>query len=355
MDAQEIAHLRLAYQRITRPTFTQPDEAAAWFGAVQGQEYGAGKWAMGLRMASGSDADIEKAIAERKIVRSWVLRGTLHFAAAEDMRWLLELVRPANARRYSSYNRRLELDEEIFARSREVFTEALQGGQALTRTELADTFKRQGIATHDLRLSFILYAAALHGLICFGQHRGKQPTFVLLEEWAPPAAAKSHEEALAELAWRFFRSHGPATLKDFGWWSGLPAGEARAGLELVKARLAQESSAGQVYWLDPERPEVHRAAPSVDLLPIYDEYLVGYSERSAVMDAQEVMQQVGERGSLGPFMVIDGQVAGSWKRTFQKDGVAVALNPFRPLSAGEEQGAAAAVNRYAAFLGMRLK
>jgi hypothetical protein len=355
MDPQEIAHLRLATQHITRPSFTQPNEAAAWFGAVQAQEYPAGKWALGLRMASASDADIEQAIAERRIVRTWLLRGTLHFTAAEDIRWLLELMGPATTRRYASYFRRLELDERIFARSREVFTEALQGGRSLTRKELADEFKRQGIATHDLRLTFLLYAAALSGQICFGTHRGKQPTFVLLEEWAPLAAEKSHEEALGELAWRFFRSHGPATLKDFGWWSGLPAGEARAGLELVKARLAQESSAGQVYWLDAERPDGESAASSVELLPIYDEYLVGYNERSAVMDTQAVVRQVGERGSLGPFMVIDGQVAGSWKRTFHKDGVSVALNPFRPLSAGEEQGAAAAVQRYAAFVGMGLK
>ncbi len=354
MDEAEIARLRLANQHLARPDFTTPAAVADWFGAVQGQDFGAAQWALGLRLASGRLVDVERATAERSIARSWALRGTLHITAAQDLRWVVGLAAVASVPRYASYHRRLELDEDTFRRSHTAMEKALQGGSALTRTELANALEGAGIVTHDLRMTFLLYRAALEGLICFGAPRGKQPTFALLEEWLPPVAPKTHEEALAELAWRFFRSHGPATLKDFAWWSGLAAGEARAGLELVKERLVQDTAEGQKVWLSPEQTDMPPQPPRVLLLPVYDEYVVGYTERSAALDMREVLAQVGERGSLGPFLVIDGRVAGAWKRAFHKGQVEVTLAPFAPLAAPDQQAAESAAQRYADFVGLKL-
>jgi hypothetical protein len=350
MGLIDIVPHRLANQRLTAATFTRPAEAAAWLGVVQAQVYDAGQWGLGLRLLDSRQAGLEQAVAERSLVRSWMLRGTLHFAAAEDARWILALVARTSAPRYASYNRRLELDEATFARSHDALTKALQGGAALTRKEISSVLEASGISTQGLRQTFLLYRAALEGLICFGPFRGKQPTFVLLEEWLPPAAPKTYEESLGELAWRYFRSHGPATFKDYRWWSGLTAGEARAGLELVKARLAQESIGDQVYWFSPELPASGTTPPRAYLLPVYDEYIVAYSDRGAVMDMPSILRQVGERGSLGPFIVLAGRVVGAWKRELYKGRVAITLQPFARLSETEEQAVSAAAHRYADFL-----
>jgi hypothetical protein len=190
MTNLDIAHQRLYNQYIALATFEKPGEVVQWLGAVQAQDYLGSLWAIGLRMNHATEADIEQAIADKTVVRTWFMRGTVHFVPGADIRWMLQLMAPRmrmisnNTLRYQ----RLELDDATLAKSFTVLVKALQGGKQLIRPELAATLEQAGIATGGLRLTCILHRAQSDGLICQGARRGKQFTFALLDEWVPPAA-----------------------------------------------------------------------------------------------------------------------------------------------------------------------
>ena len=352
LAAAALASRRLYNQGIAQSRFTSALEVVSWLGAVQAQDYPAAKWAVGLRLPGSSLAAGEAAVARREIVRTWALRGTLHLLAAAELRWLLGLVGPGMVARQASYHRRQGLDTDTFDRSDRLMQAALQGGNSLTRMEMAAAMNDGGVATPGLRLNFLLYRAALQGLICQGELRGKQETFVLLEEWLPPVPPLGPQQALAELARRYFTSRGPATLKDFTWWCGLPAAQARAGLELVQDELAQRELNGQVYWQAPTSPAAH-PSPSLRLLPAFDEYLIGYSDRNAVLDPQHIKEVYGGN-VFNPTIVVDGQVSGTWKRSLRKGTVEVAAQPFAPFSPGEKAAFEAEARDYARFMGLEL-
>ena len=320
---------------------------------MQAQDYGGALWAIGLRMTGATERSIEQAIAERAIVRTWPMRGTLHFVAAQDVRWLLALLTPRVIAHSAGRYRQLELDEVTFARSKEVFARALQGGKQLTRDEMLQELEQAGISTAGQRGYHLLGRAAQDGLICFGTRRGKQQTFTLLDEWVPLTRSLPRDEALAELTRRYFTSHGPATVQDLMHWAGLTAAEAKTGLAAAGKALVQVTVADRVYWMPCEAPEINHATPSVHLLPGFDEYLLGYRDRSAVLDpahAQRICP--GGNGMFSPTIVIDGVVTGTWRRTFKGGAVVVETTPFRPLTAAENDALAAAADRYGRFLGL---
>ncbi len=349
---QNIAVDRLRSQQIGNTRLRTPREVVAWLGAVQAQDYPGAKWSVGLRLPGSTDAGVEQAIAEKTILRTWALRGTLHFVAAADIRWMLALVAPrviaSNARRY----RELELGERTLARSNAVLTKALRGGKQLTRTALFAILEQDGISPRGQRGVFMLQRASLDGLICQGVMRSNDPTFMSLDEVLPKIKTVGRDQALVELAKRYFASRGPATLQDFVWWSGLWAADARAGLEAVKSQFIQGTIDGQTYWRSRSRPTVQNSSPLVYLLPGFDEYLLGYKDRSASLDEPRYKKLTPTNGMLPPTIVIDGRVVGTWKRTFKKGAVVIASNPFTALTAAEGHAFAAAARRYGEFLGM---
>lgn len=325
----------------------------SWLGALQAQDYGGALWSIGLRMAGASEPDIEQAIAERAIVRTWPMRGTLHFVAANDVRWMLGLLTPRVIAGSASRYRQLDLDDTIVARSKEVFAKALQGGKQLTRDEMLQPLEQANIATVGQRGYHLLRRSAQDGLICFGPRRGKQQTFTLLDEWIPQTKPLARDEALAELARRYFTSHGPATLQDLVRWAGITTAEAKIGLEAAGKQVIQETIADRVYWMSSDGPDLSIGMESTYLLPGFDEYLLGYGDRSAVLDPADAERICpGGNGMFSPTIVIDGQVAGAWKRTFKKGAVAVEWTPFRALTSLENHALSAAAERYGAFLGM---
>ena len=346
-----IAHQRLYNQHISRADFEKPSDVIAWLGAAQGQDYLALLWAIGLRMQHATESAIEQAIADKTIVRSWPMRRTLHYVAAADIRWLLKLMEPRALAKSVYGDRLLELDEATFAKSNKVLVSKLEGGKQLTRPELAAALERAGIRTDNYRLGHILYRASIIRLICFGARRGKQFTFALFDEWVPQSKELERDEALAELAKRYFTSHGPATLQDFLWWSGLTAGDARTGIEANKPRLIQEVIDGQTYWF-PENAKVKKDAANAYLLPPFDEYIVAYKDRSAVFDPAYTRSLHTGNGVFKPIAVVDGQVAGIWKREVKKNVVVLSVNPFNPLTKSTQQKVARAARQYAEFLGL---
>jgi hypothetical protein len=349
MPPPDIAHQRLQAQRIDPPAFEGPADVVRWFGAVQAQDYLGALWAVGLRTANATERSVEQALADRTILRTWPLRGTLHFVAAEDARWMLELMAPRIVARTARRDAELGLDEATFARSRKLFIPLLRDGRQLSRAAMYQALEAAKISTAGQRGIHILWRLAQEGLICFGAREGKQQTFALLEEWAPGARKLQRSEALGEAARRYFTAHGPATIPDLSWWSGLPISEARAALELVKSQLSSETIDGQTYWRSAQPLPGAKAGSGAQLLPAFDEYLVGYRDRTAVLADKLAVNAGG--GMLAPTMVIDGRVAGTWKRTLKKVGVTIALSPFGSLSKRERQGLAAPAERFGRFLG----
>ena len=352
MAALDIAHYRLHNQRIVHEKSELPSQVVTWFGAMQAQDYASVKWAVGLRCCDATDATIEQAIVNKTIVRTWLMRGTLQVVGVADVRWMLKLLALRivgnSARRY----RQLELDDATFAHSYEVLTKVLQGGKQLTRAEIMLVLEQAGISTTGQRGYHILRRAGLEGLICFGPMQDKQETLVLLDEWVPHSRNMKRDEALAELAGRYFESHGPATLQDFVWWSGLPVADARAGLEIAKTRLHQETVEGQTYWLPQNSSLPADPSPTAYLLPAFDEYFLGYKARDAVLDAKFDKQAVSSNGVFRPMIVIDGQIVGIWKRAYEKGSVVITLSPFNSLTEAENQAIIAAANQYGTFLGL---
>lgn len=355
----QITSLRLHNQLLARQSLDRPEDVVHWLGAIQSQDYLAAKWALGQRTRGATDAAIEQACNDGLILRTHVLRPTWHFVAPEDIRWMLKLTAPRVHAAIASYYRRLELDDRIFLRTDAILGNALQGGRQLVRSELEAILKQAGFAgfpDESLRLLHMIIHAELEGILCSGARRGKQATYALLEERVPPAKPLDREEALAELTRRYFRSRGPATLKDYAWWSGLSSADIRAGMEMKKTQLVEEVIDGQPCWLDPSSfsapPET---TPAVHLLPNYDEYIVGYTDRGAIIDAQHT-PKVDARGNVlfNNTIVVDGQVAGTWKRTFRKDGVEVTPNLFAPLSVEENRALSAEICHYGQFLGVPL-
>jgi len=281
------------------------------------------------------------------------MRGTLHFVAAEDLRWLLSLLAPRVLSRVARRYRELELDDAAFTKSRRCLTRALAGGNRLSRPEAYQVLEAGGVSTQGQRGIHVLQRLALDQLLCFGPREGKQHTFVLLDEWVPRSKKRTREHALGELARRYFTGHGPATLADFTWWTGLTVAEAREALELAEAELHESEVGTTAYWSG--RAPKRRAAAGVQLLPGFDEFLLGYEDRGAVLDeAHRDRVHPGANGLLCPTVVIDGRVAGTWKRTLAKRGVSIAVRPFGRLEQVSRQHLQAEAERYARFLGQTL-
>lgn len=352
----EIASHRLHNQLITHETFEQADEVVSWLCAVQSQDYAAAKWALGLRMQNATDELIEQAFANGAILRTHILRPTWHFVSPTDIRWLLALTAPRVNAGNASWYRRLELDDALFMHSNTVLAKALQSGKQLTRPELVSVLQRAGIvADNVLRFTYIIMRAELDGIICSGARRGKQFTYALLDERAPQASIVDHDESLAELARRYFTSHGPATLQDFVWWSGLTVADARTGLEMVKSQLVSEVIDGQTYWFSSSTSPAKTQSQTIYMLPNFDEYIVGYTDRSAIFDASHIQKlDARENVLFNHTIVLDGQVIGTWKRTIKKDSVLLTPNLFTTLNETETRALAASANRYSAFLEMPL-
>jgi hypothetical protein len=353
MNRLDIARARLQNQHISLPGLKKPADVVQWLGAVQSQDYYGAKWALGLRLRDASDEAIERAFAAGEILRTHVMRPTWHFVAPADIRWLLKLTAPRVNAKNAYYYRKLELDDQVFKRSNKALANALSGGRQLTREQLRTAIRRASLVVDDLlRFNYILIRAELDGLICSGARRGNQFTYALLDERVPTTGKPARDEALAELARRYFTSHGPATLADFVWWSGLTAKDARSSVEMVQGHLVKEVIDGKSYWLSSSGMTVRRASRLAYLLPAFDEYLVSYKDRGAAVEGSNSKQAIRSNVLLGPVIVIGGRVVGTWKRTLEKKAAIITLNTFAPLSKADKQAVAEAADLYGAFLGM---
>ncbi|HET7219568.1 MAG TPA: winged helix DNA-binding domain-containing protein [Vicinamibacterales bacterium] len=340
---------RLRNQHLASPAFTDAADLVRWLGAVQAQDYPAATWGVGQRLKNATADAVERAFADGRIVRTHILRPTWHFVAPEDLKWMLALTAP-RVRMAIGYNcRRLGLDEPLLKRTNTAIAGARGDGRFLTREEISAVLRRRKIAADGLRLIHILARAELDGVICSGPRRGKRFTYALLDTRVPRAPALSRDEALAELTRRYFISRGPATLRDFVWWSGLTMADAKRGAEIVAGDIVESERRGVRYW---SAGGPRRLRLSSHLLPVFDEYLIAYADRS------DALRPAAGKAEGKPIfywpVLVDGVVAGSWTRKVTSDRAIVAITGWRRLSGVERRDLEAAAQRYASFLGKAL-
>jgi hypothetical protein len=339
---------RMWNERLAGSTLRRPEDVVAWLGAVQSQDYAGARWALAQRLdAPVTDDIIEKAFDEGRILRTHVLRPTWHFVAPADIRWLLQLTAPRVHRQNGFPYRTNGLGPKELVRGASVIVKALEGGRHLTRQELAVTLARARIPVLGQQLAYVVMYAELEGLICSGPRRGKQFTYALVEERVPKSPVLAGDEALAELVRRYFTSHGPATVRDFHWWSGLTMAQARNGIAALGSRLEHREMGGTVCYFAPGAGGARGKVPRVLLLPNYDEFLVAFKDRDW-WPARAGGAAVAT--GLPHHLVIDGRVEGSWTRKAGSSAVAVEVAPYGRLSKWQTAGVHAAVAQYGAFL-----
>lgn len=322
---------RLARQRLLGAAFRTAAEAVASLGAVQAQDYPGAKWAVGQRVRGATDASIEAAFDRGEVVRVHALRPTWHLVAPADLRWIQALTGPRVQRILAVYDRQLGLDGRTLARAFRILERSLRDHTYKTRTEVAAALKSGGVEATGQTLARIMGHAELTALVCSGPQRGRHATYALVDERVPPARPLERDEALAELARRYFTSHGPATVRDFVWWSGLTVKDTRAGLAMIDAE--SEDVDGLTLWHVAARVRVPTVAGSVHLLPNYDEYLVAYRDRQLVMPPSFKTMVAEQRTDIFANLVLaDGRVAGSWRRVVTDTHVTVAVNLHRPVT-----------------------
>lgn len=322
--------MRLNCHQLFEPQFTSPEEVVTWMGAVQGQEYAMCKWAVGVRLKNGTLQQVNEALRSGELVRTHIMRPTWHLVAGKDLRWMLQLSGQKIRKIVDQWTKGCGVDipESLYTRCNDLFGKILSGGYHLTKEELTGVFEQAGIRTDDNLMRRYLLRAEVERIICSGGDKEGKPTYALLEEHIAPAPELSYEEALVELAVRYFRSHSPATLKDFVWWSGLSVTEAKAGI--AGAKLLKECWEGQEFWMTDCRLKVEKKE-ILHFLPSYDEYLIGYKDRQTVLKPQYFSKAFNRWGIFYPVILYNGEIVGNWNKVVKKNRLSVNTSFFGSL------------------------
>ncbi len=355
MRFSTIATARSIAQRLTHTEFTSVKELVGYMGAIQAQDYGMCRWAIGLRVKGATDKDVTEALDKGTILRTHVLRPTWHIIAAKDIYWMLALSSTKIKALMQTNNRQLELTEKIFTKSNKVIEKELGKGTHLTREALATALEKVKIATDNNRLSHLLERAELDGIACSGKTDGNKRTYALLSERVPEKIVLAKEESLSRLAKIYFTSRGPATVEDFSWWSGLTLTEARQGLELAKAGFNNETIAGKQYWWANDLQLPAKRSASILLLPSFDEYIISYKDRTASLPAEHNKKALTANGIFFPVIVTNGMVNGLWKRSVEKETIQIITNFFEPPAKAAAAPLKKQVKRLQQFTGTKCK
>jgi len=351
--ARELLTKRLRNQLLVESTRRKPEQVVSWLCAMQAQDFPAAKWAVGSRAPGSQDGDVEQAFNDGLILRTHVLRPTWHFVTPQDIRWLLALSAPRVHAANDHYYRQSDLDAKTFAKSCAMIHRVLEGGKAMTRAELAVYLKRAKIPADGLKLAYVMMHAELEGVITSGPRRAKQFTYALMDERVAKAPTLPRDAALAELAKRYFSSHGPATARDFAWWSGLTIKDAKLAAQSA-ASLESSSIGGVMHWSAKESDASPFKGACGLLLPNYDEYLIAYKDRAHFIDANRAANIVARsNGGFANHLAIDGCLAGSWSRTLKPTSVLIEVAPYKKLTPAQTRSVTNACDCYGEFLGLK--
>lgn len=353
---EDILHLRLLHQQIIYSKLKTVKALVGFMGAMQAQDYAMSRWAAGIRLPGKSEASIQQAIDNGEVVRTHLLRPTWHLVAAEDIYWILELTSPHIRTSMKSRASNLKLNDAALQKCNIIIENALIKSQFLTRDDLVNALNQSGISTsEDNRAAHIFLYAELDGLICSGPNIKGKSTYALLRNRVPNPPKITRQEALPLLAERYFSSHGPATLADFVWWSGLPVRDARAGIEMAGKSLVCENIQSKDYWYSGKYNKVQTNGTTIYLLPAYDEFVISYTDRSALLAVAHHKKAISNNGIFKPLIIINGQATGVWKRTIKNDKVIIETELFRKHTQSEQNGIEEAADIYGKFLGKKVE
>jgi hypothetical protein len=338
---------RMNNQQIVNSRFDKPVDLVKWMGAIQAQDFFGSLWSIGMRLnRSLTESQVENAISERSIVRTWPMRGTLHFVHSTDVHWMLKYLTPRVFTRFESILKKEGIDLKIRTKAKKIWEKTLAGENLLTRDEMYAALEKSKISTSGTRGLHLLAVAAQERLICFGPRKGKQQTFTLLEEWIPSPSIPPKEEAMSILAARYIKSHGPVMIEDFAWWAGLTKSEASSAFESVRKKFEQKSLNGKTFWFDASA-EVVKPKTSAFLLPTYDEYGIAYKNRDEILLAEEHRMLDGRFTSA---IMMNGKMIGTWRRTIEKGTVTIETKPFQKFNAGQIKAISAEGKNFAKFI-----
>ncbi|POY37031.1 winged helix DNA-binding domain-containing protein [Solitalea longa] len=337
MTLDSLINYRLHNQLLTRKPFNTIEETVEWMGALQAQDYPAAKWALSTRWKDCTNSQIEETVNKGTIVRTWALRGTLHLVTTKDIGWMIDLLKPGALSRSKSHFKSLELTDTVLAKAEKIMEHLMTDGIQVSRKDLFAELEKNHISTKSLRGIHILYWASFQKIICHGAMNEKQFTYRLLSPLLQDQTSLTKEECLAELAKRYFFSHGPATLADFVWWSGLNLTDAKKGLEIVKPLLASQVINTETYWFQPDLPAIENNKNSLFLVAAFDQYFLGYRNRELVIEKSFMPKVATVNGIFNPLILFNGGVIGTWKRALKKDKVIVELNPFSVLTMQQKE------------------
>jgi hypothetical protein len=346
---------RLHNQKLTQSDIRTASDVVKCLGAVQAQDFPAAKWGLGIRAKGLTDHDAEDAFNSGASIRTHILRPTWHFVAPDDLRWMLKLSAPRVHQANAYYYRQTGFDEKTVKRACAMIQRSLEGGTHLTRAELGTHLKRAKVLADGLKLAYIVMRAELDGVICSGPRKGKQFTYALIDERLPKKTRQlDGDQALAELATRYFNSHGPATIRDFVWWSGMTVKDARTGIAAAGRALVETTIDNKICYSTGLLKVSAPKSPCVYLLPNFDEFLVAYKDRGVDVDMSgTASQEARTNGGFAHHLIIDGRLAGGWRRTLKGHVVAIEVAPFKPLTVPQKNAVAAAADRYGDFLNQR--
>lgn len=349
MTTAELLNIRLYNQLLSTHELKKPSEIVSWMGAMQSQALEMAKWAIGARLDNKVVKDIEEGLNTGEIIRTHILRPTWHFVSAEDIHWIFDLSNPRLKSVYQSYCRMSGADESTVNRAVPVLEKVLTDGKHLTKEEISDALQTQNLTLDSTHLNMALCYAEMEGLVVNGKLRGSKQTFTLLQEWAPRKAALSKEEALERLARKYFTSHGPATVHDFVWWSGLSVTECRQGVEAIKADFICETINGRDFWMKNIIKVPSAGEDSALLLPPFDEFVVSYKDRSEIIEAGHHGKVMTKNGIFSPTVMLNGEIIGSWKKIAKKGLPKVELSFFEKTSKTKQELFKSGIERVEAF------
>lgn len=328
MTTTDILRIRIYNQRLAAHDMKEPDEVVSYMGAMQSQAFDMARWAVGVRLSGTTNREVEEAINAAKIIRTHILRPTWHFVAAEDIHWMSDLSMPRLRPVYASYARMLGVDMDIFPKAWPWIEKALRDDNHLTREEIIPILAAEGIQMDMNLVGLALGLAEQEGLVCNGRIKGNKQTFCLLQERVPKKQILSKEESLERLARKFFTSHSPATLQDFTWWSGLLISDAKKALELIKEDFISEEINGRTFWMKNDTRMPDGKEDSAFLLPLFDEMVVSYKNRSEMITDEHYGKVMTKNGLFSPTAVWNGEIIGSWKKIMKKGKPEVEISFF---------------------------
>ena len=355
ISKQEAIQIRMLNQQLLSPLYERPEDIVAWQGAMQAQDYNYFRWAIGIRQRTPQLIQLQEAFVKAELLRLHLLRCTVQVVSQKDIGWLLPLCKERNLRTLQSWHKSINISfsESHFEEITRAMQELLAGGKSLPKRAIAEELASLGFLLDDRLLTSLLVWSEIEGILCSGVMQGREATWALLSERVSTVCSLTPDEALKQLALKYFRSHSPASLEDFVWWAGLSKTRCKKALTLIANEVEEIKVEGEAMYLYHNTLDCPDYARKVLLLPPYDEYLIGYKSRWVALEKKHTAKAHNNFGIFKPVILHEGRVVGNWKASIDKQGENLTIDFFAEKSKIGRQSLQGAVNQFVQFCKLR--